>query len=162
VVLRPMIVALYSIPIVTLAPLLILWFGLELAPKIALVAISALFLLFFNTFSGVQAIDRDLLTSLQLMGARGSEEFRIASLPGALPWIVSGFKIAVPYAIAAAVTGELLAARLGMGALLAQAAAQFDITGLYAALFVLMIIGILANLATNRIEKRLLRWRGSE
>jgi NitT/TauT family transport system permease protein len=159
VVVRPLIIALYSVPIVTLAPLLILWFGLELAPKIALVATSALFLLFFNTFSGVQAIDRDLLQSLKLMGARGGEEFRMIALPGSMPWIVSGLKIAVPYAFAAAVTGELLAAREGLGSLLSAAAAQFDMTGLYAALFVLMVLGILANLAMTWLEKWLLRWR---
>lgn len=159
VVLRPMIVALYAIPVVTLAPLLILWFGLELAPKIVLVAISAFFLLFFNTFSGVQAIDRDLVLSLSLMGATPGEEFRKIGAPGAMPWIVSGLKIAVPYAFAAAVTGELLAAREGMGSLLSKAAAQFDMTGLYAALFVLMALGILASSLMNALERRLLRWR---
>lgn len=157
--LRPLIVALYAIPVVTLAPLLILWFGLELAPKIVLVAISAFFLLFFNTFSGVQALDRDLVLALSLMGATPGEEFRKVAAPGAMPWIVSGFKIAVPYAFAAAVTGELLAARQGMGSLLSAAAAQFDMTGLYAALLVLMILGVLASAAMNAVERYLLRWR---
>ena len=159
VVLRPIIVGLYSIPVVTLAPLLILWFGLELAPKIVLVAISAYFLLFFNTFAGVQGIDRDLVGSMRLMGATPGEEFRKVGAPGAMAWIVSGLKIAVPYAIAAAVTGELLAAREGMGSLLSAAAAQFDMTGLYAALVVLMVIGIVASVAMNAIERWLLRWR---
>jgi NitT/TauT family transport system permease protein len=159
VVLRPIIVGFYSVPVVTLAPLLILWFGLELAPKIVLVTISAFFLLFFNTFAGVQGIDRDLVQSMRLMGATPREEFRKVGAPGAMPWIVSGIKIAVPYAIAAAVTGELLAAREGMGSLLSAAAAQFDMTGLYAALVVLMVIGILASVAVNALERRLLRWR---
>lgn len=157
--LRPIIVGLYTIPIIALAPLLILWFGLDLQPKIVLVAISAFFLVFFNTFTGVQTVDPEFVTSMRLMGASRSEEFRSVILPGAMPWIISGFKIAVPYAFAAAVTGELLAARLGLGSLLSKAAAQFDMTGVYAALFVLMVMGIAASAATLVAERRLLKWR---
>lgn len=159
IVLRPIIVGLYSVPIVTLAPLLILWFGLGLAPKIVLVGVSSFFLLFFNTFAGMQAIDPDLVQSLRLMGANRREEFRKVSAPGAASWIVSGFKIAVPYSFAAAVTGELLAARDGIGSLLSKAAAQFDMTGLYAALLVLMVLGIVASAAMAALERRVLRWR---
>jgi NitT/TauT family transport system permease protein len=159
---RPIVVGFYSIPIVTLAPLLILWFGLDMAPKIVLVAISSFFLLFFSTFSGVKAIDRDLILGLRQMGAEKGELFRKVGMPGAMPWIVSGIKIALPYSIAAAVTGELLAARLGMGALLSTAAAQFDMTGLYAALFVLMLLGIAASTGMTALERRLLRWRPGE
>jgi NitT/TauT family transport system permease protein len=162
IIVRPLIVALYSVPVITLAPLLILWLGLDYAPKIALVAASALFLLFFNTFAGVRAIDHDVVDAMRLMGAHDIEEFRMASLPGAMPWILSGFKVAVPYAFAAAVTGELLAARNGMGSLLSAAAAQFDMTGLYAALLVLMALGILANLSMTNTERWLLRWRYTE
>jgi len=158
-VLRPIVVGFYSVPIVTLAPLLILWFGLDMAPKIVLVSLSSFFLLFFSTFSGVKAIDRDLILGLRQMGATPRELFRKVGMPGAMPWIVSGIKIALPYSIAAAVTGELLAARLGMGALLSTAAAQFDMTGLYAALFVLMLVGIAASVAMAALERRLLRWR---
>jgi NitT/TauT family transport system permease protein len=156
---RPIVFGLYSVPIIALAPLLILWFGLDLTPKIVLVSISAFFLLFFNTFSGVQTVDPDLIASMRLMGANRQEEFRRVIVPGAMPWIVSGCKIAVPYAFAAAVTGELLAAREGLGSLLSRAAAQFDMTGLYAALLVLMAMGIAASAATLVLERRLLKWR---
>ena len=159
VVLRPLIVVLYSVPVVALAPLLILWFGLDLAPKIVLVAISSFFLLFFNTFTGVQGVDRDLIYSMRLMGASPAEELRNITAPAALPWIVSGLKIALPYSIAAAVTGELLAARQGIGSLLTAAAAQFDMTGLYAALLVLMMVGVAASAGMNALERWLLRWR---
>lgn len=160
-ILRPIIFGFYSIPVIALAPLFILWFGLGLMPKIVLVMISAFFLLFFNTFSGVQDTDEDLLASIRLMGATREEEFRQVIVPGAMPWIVGGFKIAVPYAFAAAVTGELLAARQGMGSLLSSAAAQFDMTGLYAGLLVLMIMGMVASAVTLVAESRLLRWRSA-
>lgn len=158
-VFRPIIVGFYSVPIITLAPLFILWFGLDMAPKIVLVTVSAFFLLFFNTFSGVQAIDRDIVLSMRLMGASPSEEFRKIIAPGAMTWIISGVKIALPYAFAAAVTGELLASRDGLGSLLSKAAAQFDMTGLYSALVVLMVMGIVASALAVAVERWMLRWR---
>jgi NitT/TauT family transport system permease protein len=158
-VLRPIIVALYSVPLITMAPLLILWFGLDLEPKIVLVTIVVFFLVFFNTFAGVGTIDRDLLASFQLLGCNRREEFLKIVAPAAIAWIMAGVKIALPYALAAATTGELLAARRGLGALLAHAAQQFDMTGVYSALVVLMAIGILVSEAAAWIERRMLRWR---
>ncbi|MBI3513828.1 MAG: ABC transporter permease [Proteobacteria bacterium] len=158
-VLRPIIVALYSVPLITMAPLLILWFGLDLEPKIVLVTIVVFFLVFFNTFAGVAAIDGDLIASFQLLGGNRREEFQKVVAPASMVWILSGLKIALPYALAAATTGELLAARRGLGSLLAQAAHQFDMTGVYAALLVLMAMGILVSEVANRLERRLLRWR---
>lgn len=158
-VFRPIVVGFYSIPVITLAPLFILWFGLDLAPKIVLVTVSAFFLLFFNTFSGVRAIDRDLILSMRIMGASSGEEFRKVIAPGAMTWIISGVKIALPYAFAAAVTGELLASREGLGSLLAKAAAQFDMTGLYSALVILMLLGIITSAVAVGIERWMLRWR---
>jgi NitT/TauT family transport system permease protein len=158
-VLRPLIVALYSVPLVTMAPLMILWFGLDLKPKIVLVTIVVFFLIFFNTFSGARKIDRDLLQAFRMMGATSNEELRAIVFPASLAWIMSGVKIAMPYALAAATTGELLAAFRGMGFLLSHAAAQFDMTGLYSALLVLMLMGVASNEVVAALEQRLLRWR---
>jgi NitT/TauT family transport system permease protein len=144
--LRPLIVTFYSVPLVTLAPLLILWFGLDLEPKIVLVGVVVFFLVFFNTFSGVVAVDRDLVAGLALMGASRGETFRKLVLPAALPWILSGLKIALPYALIAATVGEMIAARRGM-------------TGLYAALVVLMAVGVAVAEGANALEARLLHWR---
>lgn len=158
-ILRPVIVGLYSVPLVSLAPLFIMFFGLGLLPKIVLVAIVTFFLLFFNTFAGVQRIDEDLVDGLELMGAGRWEIFRKLVAPATAVWIVGGIKIALPYALVATVTGELLATRAGLGYLLSQAAEQFDMTSLYAVLLILMVIGLLLSEAATRIERRVLRWR---
>ena len=158
-VLRPIIVALYSVPLITMAPLLILWFGLDLEPKIVLVTIVVFFLVFFNTFAGVAAIDGDLIASFQLLGGNRREEFQKVVAPASMVWILSGVKIALPYALVAAVTAEMLAAREGLGSLLARAAAQFDMTGVYTVLFILMVLGMLAAEGGLRLERLLLRWR---
>jgi len=158
---RPVIVALYSVPLVTLAPLLILWFGLDLEPKVVLVSVVVFFLVFFNTFSGVVGVDRELVATLELMGAGKGEVLRKLVLPAATPWILSGLKIAMPYALIAATVGEMMAARHGMGSLITDAASQIDMTGLYAALAVLMAVGVAVGEGANALEARLLRWRAA-
>lgn len=157
--LSPVVVALNSIPFVALAPLMIMWFGLGVLPKIVLVALVTFFIMFFNAYSGVLAVDRDLIDGLHLMGAAPDETFRKVVLPGATAWIMSGLKSAVPYGLIGATVGEMMLARRGIGHLVTQAASQFDMTGVYAALFVLMLLGIVLNEAVALTEARLLRWR---
>jgi NitT/TauT family transport system permease protein len=160
-VLRPFVVALNSLPVVALAPLLIMWFGLGLAPKIALVAFVSFLLLFFSTFAGAEAVDGDVVATLEIMGASGPERFRKVVLPGATAWIMAGLKNALPYALIAATIGEMMLSRAGLGFLIAEAGQEFDMTGTYAALFVLMVLGALTNGLASGIERRLLRWRGA-
>jgi len=157
--LRPLVVAAYSVPLVTLAPLLILWFGLDMAPKVVLVAAVSYFLLFFTAFAGVQALDEDGVAGLVLMGATRGEVLRKLVLPASLAWLLSGLRVALPYALVAATVGELIAARRGVGALLSQAASQIDMTGLYAAILVLMALGALMAAGAARLEAHLMRWR---
>jgi NitT/TauT family transport system permease protein len=159
IILRPIIVGLYSVPLVTLAPLFIMFFGLGLLPKIVLVSIVTFFLLFFNTFTGAQQVDEDYLRTLDLMGANKFEQFRKVVAPATAVWIVGGFKIALPYALVATITGELLATRSGLGFLISRAAERFDMTSLYAVLLILMALGLLLSEATLRLEHRFLRWR---
>ena len=158
-VMRPVIVAFYSVPLIALTPLFIMFFGLDMLPKIVLVAIVVYFLLFFNTFAGAQAVDNDLIAAIELMGSTTRERFQKVVAPACLAWIVGGLKVALPYALVAATTGEMLAARRGLGFLLSDAAAQFDMTGLYAALFVLMLLGLGVAGTVTWLEQRLLRWR---
>src|SRR5882757_878997 len=158
-ILRPIIVGLYSVPLVTLAPLFIMFFGLGLLPKIVLVSIVTFFLLFFNTFTGAQQVDEDYLRTLDLMGATRGEQFRKVVAPATAVWIAGGIRIALPYALVATITGELLATRSGLGFLISRAAERFDMTSLYAVLLILMAIGLLLSEAALRLEHRFLRWR---
>ena len=159
IILRPIIVGLYSVPLVTLAPLFIMFFGLGLLPKIVLVSIVTFFLLFFNTFTGAQQVDEDYLRTLDLMGASKFEQFRKVVAPATAVWIAGGIRIALPYALVATITGELLATRSGLGFLISRAAERFDMTSLYAVLLILMALGLLLSEAALRLEHRFLRWR---
>lgn len=156
---RPIIVGLYSVPLVTLAPVLILFFGLEMSPKIILVSLVVFFLLFFNTFSGAQGVDEDIVASLKLMGANRIERLGKVIAPASMAWILAGFKVALPYSLVAAVTGEILSARSGIGLLLVRGYTKFDMAAVYAALLILIFLGLLLSGSFNRLERWLLRWR---
>ena len=159
--LRPVIIALNSVPVIALAPLLIMWFGLGLAPKIALVTLVVFFLIFFNTFAGVQAVDKDWIATLSLMGGTSREQFQKVIAPACLAWILSGLKSALPYSLIAATVGEMMLARAGVGHLITSSAQQFDITGVFTGLVVLMALGGIINNLAVRLEAWLLRWRPS-
>jgi NitT/TauT family transport system permease protein len=107
-------------------------------------------------------VDTDLIAQVELMGSTRIETFRKVVTPACMVWIIGGIKTALPYALVAATTGEMLAARRGLGFLLSDAASQFDMTSLYSALFILMLLGLLVGEAANWTERHLLRWRHAE
>jgi NitT/TauT family transport system permease protein len=161
-ILRPIVIAFYSVPLIALAPLFIMFFGLDMLPKIVLVTIVVFFLIFFNTFSGASSVDVDLIAQVELMGSTHREKFQKVVAPACMAWIVGGIKTALPFALVAATTGEMLAARRGLGFLLSDAASQFDMTSLYAALFILMAVGLAVAETASWGERHLLRWRHAE
>jgi NitT/TauT family transport system permease protein len=157
--LRPIIVTLNSVPVVALAPLLIMWFGLGLAPKVAMVASVVFFLVFFNTLAGAQAVDQDLVETLQIMGATRSENFQKIIAPASVAWILAGLKAALPYSLIAATVGEMLLSQAGLGNYIATAGSQFDLTGVYCGLLVLMLLGATFSECAHQLERIVLRWR---
>ena len=161
-ILRPIVIAFYSVPLVALAPLFIMFFGLDMLPKIVLVTIVVFFLMFFNTFSGASSVDADLIAQVELMGSTHREKFQKVVAPACMVWIIAGIRTALPFALVAATTGEMLAARRGLGFLLSDAASQFDMTSLYSALFILMLLGLAIAETASWGERHLLRWRHAE
>lgn len=157
--LDPFLIGFYSVPRIALAPLFILWFGIGLTPKIILSGVVVFFLVFMNTFAGVRDVDRELLDVVRVLGARRDQILRMVVLPSAMAWVFAGLKISVPYALIGAVVAELVAAKAGIGFLLSLASGQFDTTGVFTALIVLTIVGVLINEVVNRAEGFLLRWR---
>jgi NitT/TauT family transport system permease protein len=160
-VLDPFIMAIYSIPKLALAPLFILWFGVGLEPKIVLVSTACFFLLYLNTYSGVRDVDHELIDIIRLMGASQRDLLFKVVLPSASPWILTGLKAAVPYSLIGAVVGEIMASNRGVGYLLIYAQGQYDTAGVFAAIIVLMVMGLLLNEVVNRSESYLMRWKAA-
>jgi NitT/TauT family transport system permease protein len=157
--LDPFILAIYSLPKVALAPLFILWFGIGIAPKIVLAAVIVFFLVFYNTYAGVRDADQDLIDVVRLMRGSKFQVMWLAVIPSTMVWVFTGLKIAVPYALIGAVVGEMMASNKGLGSLISGAAGQFDTAGVFAALFVLMIISTVLNQILQRLEIFILRWK---
>ncbi|HEU5068450.1 MAG TPA: ABC transporter permease, partial [Sphingomicrobium sp.] len=158
-VLDPFIVALYSLPKIALAPLFILWFGVGITSKVVLSTFIVFFLVFYNTYAGTLAVEAELVDVLRLMGARPVQIVRKVILPSVLIWIFTGMKVSVPYALIGAVVGEMMASNRGLGYLIQASAGQYDTGGVFAALFVLMIISTLLHGLLKYCEKRMLRWK---
>jgi NitT/TauT family transport system permease protein len=158
-VLDPFIIAFYSLPKIALAPLFILWFGVGLTSKVVLATFVVFFLVFYNTYAGTLAVEAELVDVLRLMGARRSQIIRKVILPSALIWIFTGMKSSVPYALIGAVVGEMMASNKGLGYLIQAAAGQYDTGGVFAALFVLMIIATGLHEILKQSERVLLRWK---
>ena len=114
-VLDPYMIALYSIPKVALAPLFIIWFGIDLKMKVLLSAATVFFLVYLNTSAGVRAVDRGLIDAVRLMGGSTSQIVLKVLLPGSMGGVITGLRVGVPYALIGAVVGELVASNRGLG-----------------------------------------------
>lgn len=158
-ILDPFMVGGYGAPKLALAPLFILWFGIGIESKIALVAITVFFIVYFSTISGIRALDTRLVQMAQIVGANEKDVARHIVFPGAVPYIFTGFRIAMPYAVGGAVIAELISANRGLGYLIQLSAMNFDTTGVFVALIATGIVVFICNAAVNLAERPLLRWR---
>jgi NitT/TauT family transport system permease protein len=155
----PFVTAIYGVPKIALAPLFIMWFGIGLAPKIVLAAISVFFLVFFSTLRGVREVDHKMVDALRTMGGNKLTIQRMVIFPAALPWLFTGLKLGLPYGFVGAVAAEMMASNAGIGYLTQNAAGQLDTAGVFAALFALMVVTSVLNEALGRLEHWIFRWR---
>jgi NitT/TauT family transport system permease protein len=160
--LEPFIIGLYSIPKIALAPLFIVWLGLGMASKVAVVVLATFFLVFFNTYSGLLNVNEELLRLARLMGASWHHcTFRVI-LPSAADQIFIGLKTAVPYAVIGAVIGEYIGSNAGLGHFILYASQTYDAPALFSGIVALILIVFVCNFVLNVLERRLIRWRHIE
>lgn len=158
-ILNPFILALYGVPRIALAPLFIVWFGIGITSKVALAAMVSFFLAFFPTFTGVRQVNRSYVNVALVAGANRRNVLRKVVLPASSPWIISGLRIAIPYAIVAAIVGEFIASTHGLGFRIVLNAQTFNMTGTLGGVVVVMLLVLLANLFLDRVEGYVLRWQ---
>lgn len=159
-VLSPYISALYALPKVALAPLFIILLGIDIASKVALVAVTVFFIVLSSTLDGVRNVDRDLIRSLTLMGATRAETIAKVYFPAALTWIFTGMRISVRYAFTGTLLAELIGANRGLGYLIEYHSGIFNTTGAYAAVVVIVVLSVALTEALTRIERSMARIRG--
>jgi NitT/TauT family transport system permease protein len=157
-VLAPVLASFYALPKIALAPLFVILLGVDNASKVALVAVTVFFLVLTSTIEGVREVDRDMVSALSVMGATRTEIVRKVLIWAALPWIFTGMRIAVRYAFTATLLAELIAANRGLGFLIELNSGNFNTTGAYAAIVVIIICSVLLTELLSRLESRMLHW----
>ncbi len=158
-VLYPLIIASQTIPIPALAPLLLVWFGPTIWPKILVTALIGFFPLAVSTVEGLRSTDQDVVNLLRSFGASPGTVFRLAEFPSSLPYIFAGARIAVAISVIGAVFGELVGARAGLGYLMTRSIAQFETPRLVAAIVLLSIMGTGLFALVGLVERVVLPWR---
>ncbi len=151
----PVFTALYSTPLVAMAPILILWFGIGLGSKVAVVFLMAIFPIAINTATGIRGTDREYLEVAKSFGASRRRLVTTVMIPAAVPFVVTGLRLAVGKAIVGVVVGELFGARAGLGFLIFTAGQTFDTPGLFVGVITLALIGMLLTLGVRAIEEQL-------
>jgi ABC-type nitrate/sulfonate/bicarbonate transport system permease component len=161
-VLYPLLVVSQTIPMIVLAPLLIVWFGFGLLPKVLVVALVGFFPVVVSTADALDGADRDLLDAVRSMGAGRGALLRHVRIPAALPGFFAGLTIAASYAMVGAVIAEWMGAQSGLGLLLTRSEASFRIDRTFAGIALVAGVSI-ALFAAVRLAARLATpWRAAE
>jgi NitT/TauT family transport system permease protein len=156
---EPYVMGFYGIPKIALAPLFIIWFGIGIGSKVALAAIMVFFLVFYNVYTGVRSVDRELINLSLVMGANQRQLTYHVYLPAAAPFVLLGMRMAVPYSVIGVIVGEFTSSISGLGLFIHEASSTYDPAGVFAGITILLLFVIGANFLAGRLERRLLRWK---
>ena len=154
---RPLIVALNGVPKIALAPLIIVWFGIDIESKIASAAILTAIVALITAQSGTERVDPDLVTLMRSLGANRWTQWRKVVLPASMPWVLAGLRLNIGFALIGAVVGEYIAAKEGLGYLVYYAGTMYDLNSVWLGIFTLMVMALVMDGAVTFIQRHL-RW----
>jgi ABC-type nitrate/sulfonate/bicarbonate transport system permease component len=154
----PLLVASQTIPIVILAPILVVWFGFGLTPKLVIVALICFFPITVNMLDGLRSVDPDLTKMMRSLGAGRLQRLWRAEIPTALPFAFSGARVAITVSVIGAVFAEYVGSSEGLGHLISQAQAQLLTARSFAAVVVLSAMAILLFAIVSLIERKVITW----
>ena len=157
--LDPYIKALNSMPRVILAPIFGVWFGLDIASKVALGVTLVFFIVFFNVYQGVREVSHTVLANARILGASDRQLLRHVYVPSAMSWVFASLHNSVGLAFVGAVVGEYLGSARGVGYLILQAEGTFDINSVFAGIMVLTAFALVLDWMVTLAERRLLVWQ---
>jgi ABC-type nitrate/sulfonate/bicarbonate transport system permease component len=156
---EPMLEMLRPIPPLAFLPMMVLWFGIGEASKVAFIAYAAFFPIFTTTVEGIKYVDPVLIRAASSLGASERQIFWHVVLPAATPNIITGMRLAFGLSFFVIVAAEFIAADSGLGFLINDARTFFLVSNMLLGAAVIGIIGVLANVLLRKLEGRLLRWR---
>jgi ABC-type nitrate/sulfonate/bicarbonate transport system permease component len=154
--LYPVIIASQTVPTYALAPILAILFGFNVLPRLIIVFLICFFVIVVDTVDGFESVDPDLVNLMRTLGAGPIQIFRQVEMPTALPFLFTGAKIT--YSVVGALFGEWAGSSEGLGYLMQQKSAQFDVAAVFAALALLTLIGISLFAAVSVLERLCVPW----
>ncbi|NRF96015.1 ABC transporter permease [Paenibacillus frigoriresistens] len=157
--LTPVVYSLYPIPKIALLPLFVLWLGIGETPKITMIALGVFFPVVINTFSGVKNVDPILIKAAVTFGSSHFNVIRKVILPGSLPMIFAGLKLAMGSALLLLVPAEMIAAQQGVGSMVQHYGNLMLATKLMVGVVILSLMGLVFNRTLQWIERKLLPWK---
>ena len=151
--------ALMSAPMTAFVPVLILWFGLGVESRIAVVFLFAVFVIVINTMTGVKQVDRTFLEMGRSFGAKEAEVFFKIILPAAMPAIMAGIRLGMGRAVKGMVTAEMLLTLTGIGAMIMQYGSAFATDALFAVILTILIVAMITMKLVEVVDQRLTGWK---
>lgn len=157
-VLRPFVILAYATPKIALAPLMIIWFGIGILPKVILAATFVFFVVFLSTLAGIATVPPQLVSVVRVMGAAPSAVFRKVVLPSALPFILTALRLTIPAALIGAVIGEFISSNRGVGYLINAASSRYATAEVFAGIGSLLVVVLCMNAGLSLLERSWFRW----
>jgi len=160
-VLEPFVSALYATPRIALLPLILIWLGIGIASKIAIVFLGAIFPILVNTITGVRTVEADFIKVARSFGANDRQMFLTVVLPSSVPLLLAGLRLGLGHALVGIVVGEMYGATKGLGFLIATAGARFQTDKVMVGIILIASAGVALTELLRLIERRFERWRPS-
>jgi NitT/TauT family transport system permease protein len=156
--LYPLIVLFQNVPKVALAPIFILWFGYDLAPKVVLIVVIAFFPVAIDMLAGLQSVEPPFVSLMRSVGATNGKILLRVRIPHSLPHLMAGLKVAVTFSVIGAIVGEFAGANQGLGYVIQFASTQLDTPLIFAALIVVSVLGLAFYYIVEIAERILVPW----
>src|SRR4051794_4296870 len=158
-ILEPFVSALYATPSVALLPLFIIWFGIGINSKIAIIFLSGVFYPLMYARVGVSTVDANILKAARSFGANDLQMLRTVVLPSSVPYLMTGARLGLGRALVGVVVGELYAATAGIGYLITVAGATFQTDKVFVGVLLITFAGVFLSALIQRVEERFSTWR---
>ncbi|MNH85220.1 putative aliphatic sulfonates transport permease protein SsuC [compost metagenome] len=157
--LYPLIILSQNIPTIALAPLLVVWFGFDLTPKLIIITLVCFFPVAVATLDGLSRTDHVMLNYMRMIGASKGQIFRKLELPYALPSILSGVKIASTYSVMGAIIAEWMGSGTGIGQYMMMQKSSFRTDRIFVAIMIIVVMSLLLFTLIVLLEKWLIRYK---
>jgi ABC-type nitrate/sulfonate/bicarbonate transport system permease component len=158
-ILDPFVSALYATPRIALLPLVMIWFGIGLLSKVAIVFLGAVFPILVNTITGVRTINADFIKVARSFGSNDWQFFLKVALPSSVPLLLAGLRLGLGHALIGIVVGEMFGATEGLGFLIAVSGARFQTDRVMVGIIIIAAAGMAMTAILRAIERRFERWR---